>query len=226
MNTTMKNSMKTIATILRERIAALGYSDLKECARDYDIPYELLRKVISNGHLPKDKTLLFYAEKLGLDSTDLLRAVYRQKAPSDMQHIFSTHPVPPPMPDSPSRLAPVLGQAACGAWLESYAVEPDQFEPVELRDPDAFFVVAEGDSMIGGNIPSGALLLVAPSAPVNNGQIVLARMGEEEFTVKTYFKKSDGTTILQPMNPAYEPIVSLPGEPLTVMRVSEIRIKV
>ncbi len=222
----MKSSMKTIATLLKERIAALGYSDLKECARDYDIPYELLRKVISNGHLPKDKTLLFYAEKLGLDSTDLLSAVYRQKAPSDMQHIFSTHPVPPPMPDSPSRLVPVLGQAACGAWLESYAVEPDQFEPVELRDPDAFFVVAEGDSMIGGNIPSGALLLVTPSAPVNNGQIVLARKGEEEFTVKTYFKKSDGTTILQPMNPAYEPIMSLPGEPLTVMRVSEIRIKV
>lgn len=218
--------MKTIANILKERIAELGYTDIKECARDFDIPYELLRKVISNGHLPKDKTLLFYAEKLGLDPTDLIGTAYRQKAPSEMQHIFSADPVPRPAPEADSRLAPVLGRAACGAWLESYAAEPEEYEPVELRDPDAFFVIAEGDSMIGGNIPPGALLLVSPAAPVSNGQIVLARRADEEFTVKTYFKKADGTTILQPMNPAYEPIVSMPGEPLTVMRVSEIRIKV
>ena len=63
MNTAMKTTMKTIATLLKERIAALGYSDLKECARDYELPYELLRKVISNGHLPKDKTLLLYTKK-------------------------------------------------------------------------------------------------------------------------------------------------------------------
>lgn len=218
--------MTTIAMLLKQRIEALGYSDLKECARDFGIPYELLRKVISNGHIPKDKTLLTYAEKLGLDATNLITAAYRQKAPSDMQHIFSVNAVPKPPPTDASRLVPVLGKAACGPWLESYAVEPDQYEPVEGRDRDAFFVIAEGDSMVGGNIPSGALLLVSPSAPVSNGQIVLARREQEEFTIKTYFRKSDGTTILQPMNPAYEPIVNSPEEQVTVLRVSEIRIKV
>ena len=104
-------------------------------------------------------------------------------------------------------------------------MEPDLYEPVEDGDPDAFFVIAEGDSMVGGNIPSGALLLVSPAAQVTNGQIVLARRGEEEYTVKTYFHKSDGTTILQPMNPAYEPLVLSREEPLSVMRISEIRIK-
>lgn len=217
--------MSTIANILRNRIEALGYGDIKECARVYGIPYELLRKVISNGHLPKDTTLLLYAEKLGLNAADLIGAAYRQKAPSNMQHIFSGRPLPKPAPDELTRLVPVLGQAACGAWLESYPMEPDQYEPVELRDPDAFFVISEGESMVGGNITPGALLLVSPSAAVSNGQIVLARRGDEEFTVKTYYRKADGTTILQPMNPAFEPIIVDSGEPLTVMRIAEIRIK-
>ena len=216
--------MATIASLLKERIQSLGYSDIKECARDFDLPYELLRKVISSGHLPKDKTLLLYADKLGMEAEALIRAAYRQKAPGGMEHLFAGRPVPRP-DGGDTRQAPVLGRAACGAWLESYAVEPDQFEPVELRDPDAFFVVAEGESMIGGNIPPGALLLVSPAAPVNNGQIVLARRGEEEFTVKTFYRKSDGTTILQPMNPAFEPLLVEPDEALSVMRVSEIRIK-
>ena len=217
--------MATIASLLKERIQSLGYGDIKECARDFDIPYELLRKVISNGHLPKDRTLLFYAEKLGMDAEQLIRSAYRQKAPGGMEHLFSVRPVPKPGVEGAAHLAPVLGKAACGAWLESYPVEPDQYEPVELRDPDAFFVIAEGESMVGGNIPPGAMLLVSPAAAVANGQIVLARRGDEEFTVKTLYRKADGTTILQPMNSAFEPLLVEPGEPLTVMRVSEIRIK-
>jgi SOS-response transcriptional repressor LexA len=219
--------MATIASILKQRIESLGYADIKECARDFDLPYELLRKVISNGHLPKDKTLLFYAEKLGLDAEELIRTAYRQKAPGGMKHLFSHSAVPKPgaAAGADSRLAPVLGRAACGPWLESYAVEPDQFEPIELRDPDAFFVIAEGESMTGGHIAPGSLLLVSPAASVNNGQIVLARRGDEEFTVKTLYRKADGTTILQPMNAAFEPILVEPGAPLTVMRVTEIRIK-
>lgn len=217
--------MATIATLLKDRIQALGYTDIKECARDYDLPYELLRKVISSGHIPKDKTLLLYAERLGMDAEALIATAYRQKAPGGMEHLFSRRPLPKPGLEPDARLAPVLGKAACGAWLESYPIQPDQYEPVELRDPDAFFVIAEGESMIGGNVAPGSLLLVSPAAPVNNGQIVLARRGEEEFTVKTLFRRADGTTILQPMNPAFEPILVEPGEPLTVMRVAEIRIK-
>jgi SOS-response transcriptional repressor LexA len=222
----MKDKTKTVAEILRERIQELGFADIKECARAYEVPYELLRKAISEGHMPKDKTLLFYAEKFELDAAQLIEAAYRQKAPEPVQHLFRPRPASAAAPPAGIRLAPVLGKAACGPWLESYAVEPDQFEPIEAGEKDAFFVIAEGESMIGGNILPGALLLVAPTAPVHNGNIVLARRGEEEFTVKTYFRKSNGTTILQPMNPAFEPIIVNPSEPLSVMRVTEVRLKV
>ncbi|HUJ76256.1 MAG TPA: S24 family peptidase [bacterium] len=218
--------MKTLADILKARIKELGYTDIKEFARAFDVPYELLRKVISNGHLPKDKTLMVYAEKFNLDLSELISTVYQQKAPTTVQHLFSRRGAPQIVPAGDFRTVPVLGKAACGPWLETHAYETDQMEPVDLRDPDAFFVIAEGESMIGGHIVPGSYLLVSPAAPVANGQIVLARRNEDEFTVKTYHHQADGTTILQPMNPAFEPIVVAPGEPLSVLRITEIRQKV
>jgi SOS-response transcriptional repressor LexA len=220
--------MKTLADLLKARIDELGFEDIKDFARAYQVPYELLRKVISNGHLPKDSTLLFYAKQFDMDPSDLLQAAYRQKAPEPVAHLFGVRALKRGLQAVTEglRTAPVLGKAACGPWLESYSVEPDQFEPVELADPDAFFVVAEGESMIGGNILPGALLLVSPKAPVSNGQIVLARRGDEEFTVKKYFRKADGTVILQPMNPEFEPIIVTKDSPSTVMRITEVRMKV
>ncbi len=216
--------MNNLAEMLKRRIRELGFEDIKECARQHGIPYELLRKVISDGHIPKDKTLLSYAEKLGLDPSELIRTAYRQRVPEGMEHMFESRaPIPRPAPEN--RMAPVLGPAACGEWLETYQVEPDAYEPIDIADRDAFFVIAEGESMIGGNIPPGAHLLVSPSAPVSNGKVVLARRGDDEFTVKTYFRQAGGTTILQPMNPAFEPIVVKPKEPLTIFRIVEVRIK-
>ncbi|MDH4249241.1 MAG: S24 family peptidase, partial [Deltaproteobacteria bacterium] len=147
------------------------------------------------------------------------------KVPTEIRHLIAPRGGFAKPTSHVARQAPVLGRAACGPWLESYASEPDLFEPVETPDPEAFFVIAEGESMIGGHIPSGSYLLVSPKAGVSNGQIVLARRGEDEFTVKTYYRKADGTIILQPLNSAFEPIILEPGEPHTVMRVTEVRIK-
>lgn len=218
-------TMKTLADILKTRIDELGYEDIKECARALDVPYELLRKVISGGHLPKDSTLQLYADKFGLELEDLIKTVYQQKAPMPVKHIFRGGPPRLPAAAGDYRTVPVLGKAACGAWLESHQFEPGMVEPVDIRDPDAFFVVAEGESMIGGNIVPGSYLLVSPSAPVSNGQIVLAKRGEEDYTVKKYFRKADGTTVLQPMNPAFEPLVVAKADPVQVMRVTEVRLK-
>jgi SOS-response transcriptional repressor LexA len=216
--------MKTLAEILRARIEEQGFADIKEFARARDVPYELLRKVVSSGHLPKDTTLELYAKKFGLDLELLIKTVYLQKAPMPVKHIFRGAPRGA-RDVGDYRTVPVLGKAACGAWLESHQFEPGLIEPVDVRDPDAFFVIAEGESMIGGNIVPGSYLLVSPAAPVSNGQVVLARRGEEEFTVKKYFRKADGTTVLEPMNPAFEPLVIDRDQPLSVMRVTEVRMK-
>ncbi|MDH4121608.1 MAG: hypothetical protein OEV94_07880 [Deltaproteobacteria bacterium] len=216
--------MANLADMLKKRVQQLGFEDIKECARQLELPYELFRKVISDGHIPKDKTLLFYADKLGLDSSDLISTAYREKAPETVQHLFERRPMIP-KPSASQRLVPVLGQAACGPWLESASGDPEGFEPVDIADPQAFFVVAEGESMVGAHIPPGAHLLVSPSAPVHNGAIVLAGRNHSEYTVKTLHRHGS-TTILQPMNPAFQPLVVEAGEPLSLLRITEIRIKV
>ncbi len=214
----------SLADIIKGRIAELGYSDLKHCARDYDIPYELLRKVVSEGHLPKEKTLLLYAEKLGIQAGLLLETTYRQRAPVPLQG-WHTEGMTSAKPAAVERgLAPVLGYAACGPWLESQAIPPEEYAPVNITDPDAFFVVAEGDSMTGAHIPEKARLLVSPAAAVRNGDIVLAKNHQGEYTVKKLFRKTDGSSILQPLNPAYEPLLIPPNQPLSVFRIIEVRI--
>ena len=227
-----------LADVLKNQVALLGYRDLKQCALDLDLPYELLRKVISEGHLPKEKTLMLYADKLGISAQLLLETVYRQRSPVPLHGlrgnlasrnatgVSTVDATGVSTVDAKQHLAPVLGYAACGAWLESEAITPEQYAPIDISDPDAFFVIAEGDSMIGANIPEKARLLVSPAMGARNGDIVLAKNLSGEYTVKKLFRKSDGSAILQPLNPAYEPLFIPAHHPLSVFRIVEIRIAI
>ena len=65
---------------------------------------------------------------------------------------------------------------------------------------DVFFLKVKGDSMIGRAIADGDFVMVSPSAPAKDGDIVAARLGEEA-TVKTLTRRG-GRTVLQAANPA------------------------
>jgi len=66
-----------------------------------------------------------------------------------------------------------------------------------------FFLIVDGDSMIGAGINSGDAVLIRRSSKINDGSIVAARIGETG-TLKTLHENENGS-ILQPANPAYEP---------------------
>ena len=63
----------------------------------------------------------------------------------------------------------------------------------------------KGDSMINVGIFDGDLLIVTPQKVANNGDIVVAVIGEEA-TVKTFYREK-GHIRLQPENDAMEPII-------------------
>lgn len=65
---------------------------------------------------------------------------------------------------------------------------------------DVFFLKVKGDSMIGRAIADGDFVMVSPSAPAKDGDIVAARLGEDA-TVKTLTRRG-GRTVLQAANPA------------------------
>jgi len=63
-----------------------------------------------------------------------------------------------------------------------------------------------GESMQEAGILDGDLLAVHRTAEARNGQIVVARVGGDEVTVKR-FRKRGREVVLLPENPAFEPIV-------------------
>ena len=72
------------------------------------------------------------------------------------------------------------------------------------EDPDCFALRVRGDSMIGAGILSGDRVIVHPQPTAENGDIVVALLGDEA-TVKRLSIGENGVWLL-PENPAYEPI--------------------
>lgn len=129
------------------------------------------------------------------------------------------------------RRVPVLNEVRCGEWadctdLDYPAGHADDFTSVSTDDPNAFVVIAKGDSMIGGKIDDGDYLLVEPNKSIQNGNIVLACLRETGKTVKKIFTQESGGVILQPMNPNYDMITlsneRLEAEKAVFYRISQI----
>ena len=77
--------------------------------------------------------------------------------------------------------------------------------PRELAGRGTVFGLrVRGDSMVDAAICDGDIVVVRQQSEAHSGQIVAA-MIDEEATVKVYRRRS-GHVVLEPRNPAYEPI--------------------
>ena len=117
-----------------------------------------------------------------------------------------------PLPGLEQLVLPLVGRVAAGNPIlaqenieQSYAVEPSLFS----RRPD-YLLRVKGMSMKDIGILDGDLLAVARTREARNGQIVVARIGEE-VTVKRFMRTSKGIQLL-PENPDFEPIVVSPDQ--------------
>jgi len=102
---------------------------------------------------------------------------------------------------------PVVGQVAAGEPIlaaeniESYFPIPAEYIP---KNP-TFILNVKGESMINAGIFNGDQLIVEQKATAENGEIVVALVGDSA-TVKTFYKE-DGYYRLQPENDTMEPII-------------------
>lgn len=71
-------------------------------------------------------------------------------------------------------------------------------------DSDCFALRIQGDSMIGAGILDGDKVVVRPQPECQNGEIVIALLGDEA-TCKRFHRDQTGVWLL-PENPAYDPI--------------------
>jgi repressor LexA len=112
---------------------------------------------------------------------------------------------------------PILGRIAAGAPIlaegniEDYA----RVDPALFRPRAHFLLRVRGDSMKDADILDRDLLAVHRTSEVRNGQIVVARLGNEA-TVK-YYRRQGHRVRLEPANAAYQPIeIDLRKQPLTI----------
>lgn len=97
---------------------------------------------------------------------------------------------------------PVVGVVTAG--LPILAVENQEGTMAWDGDPACFALRVRGDSMINAGILDGDKVVVRPQSTADDGQIVVARIGDEA-TVKRLSRKN-GQVWLLPENPNYDPI--------------------
>ncbi len=112
-----------------------------------------------------------------------------------------------PIPSLAQLTLPLIGRVAAGAPIlaqehveQSYAVEPSLF----AKKPD-YLLRVKGMSMRDIGILDGDLLAVQSAKDARNGQIVVARVGEE-VTVKRFKRGPEGIQLL-PENSEFQPIL-------------------
>lgn len=101
-------------------------------------------------------------------------------------------------------LVPILGRVHAGALHEAVA-HAEGFVAVEARRaPRCFALRVVGESMAGREIHDGDVVLVERDAPVRDGDIVVALIGDEA-TIKT-LRRVGRRIVLAAANPAYADI--------------------
>ena len=97
---------------------------------------------------------------------------------------------------------PVIGVVTAGVPILAY--ENQEGTMAWDGEPGCFALRVRGDSMINAGILSGDKVVVRPQQTANDGQIVVARIGDEA-TVKR-LRRRNGEIWLLPENDNYEPI--------------------
>jgi repressor LexA len=124
---------------------------------------------------------------------------------------------------------PLVGRVAAGGPIlaEENIEDHIVLGPEIAGGDDAFALHVRGDSMIEAGIHDGDMVVVRPQRDATSGQIVVARIeneqtGEHEVTVKRFYREA-GRVRLQPENSALEPIyvrdLHLEGVVVAVVRV-------
>ena len=97
---------------------------------------------------------------------------------------------------------PVVGVVTAG--IPILALENQEGTIAWEGDPSCFALRVRGDSMINAAILDGDMVVIRPQQNADDGQIVVARIGDEA-TVKRLSRKN-GEIWLMPENENYEPI--------------------
>ena len=109
---------------------------------------------------------------------------------------------------------PIVGVVTAGVPI--LAIENQEGTMAWDGDPSCFALRVRGESMTGAGILDGDRVIVRPQQTAEDGQIVVARIGDEG-TVKCLSRKN-GEIWLLPENPAFSPIDGTEAEIIGIVK--------
>lgn len=105
---------------------------------------------------------------------------------------------------------PIIGKVTAGKPILAIENIEDTFtlplDFLDINNDNSFILVIRGTSMINAGILDGDYVIIRQQNIAQNGDIVVALLGEEA-TVKRFFKEKNYIR-LQPENPDMEPIIT------------------
>ncbi|MDO8465372.1 MAG: transcriptional repressor LexA [Gallionella sp.] len=109
---------------------------------------------------------------------------------------------------APEFSLPVVGRVAAGAPILAIEHIEDhcRVDPRLFKPRADYLLRVRGHSMRGVGILDGDLLAVHSTKQASSGDIVVARVNDEEVTVKRFHRRSAYLVRLLPENPDFEPI--------------------
>jgi repressor LexA len=106
---------------------------------------------------------------------------------------------------------PMVGEIACGKPIFA----DEDHESYIMADTDIhadFCLKAKGDSMINARIFDGDIVFIKQMPMVENGEIAAVIIDNEATLKRVYYYPEKHKLILNPENPAYEPLVYINDE--------------
>ena len=174
---------------------------------------ELVQDVIDITGMPPTRVEI--AHKLGFRSANAAEDHLRALARKGMIELLPGAARGIRLTDPPG--LPVVGRVAAGSPILAqehiegrYRLDPDIFHP-----RPHYLLRVQGMSMRDAGILDGDLLAVHRSPDIYNGQIVVARVGDE-VTVKRYRMKGSKVWLM-PENPEFQPIIVDADSPTLVL---------
>lgn len=112
---------------------------------------------------------------------------------------------------------PLLGEIACGEPI--WADEDKEHYVMADMDIDAdFCLTAKGDSMVNARINNGDIVFIKQMTLVQNGEIAAVIIDNEATLKRVYYYPDKNKLVLNPENPAYEPLIYI-NEELDTVRI-------
>jgi repressor LexA len=165
--------------------------------------FDLIQQVIDETGMPPTRAEI--ATSLGFKSANAAEEHLRALARKGMITLLPGAARGIRITDPPG--LPVVGRVAAGSPLlaEQHLEGRVRVDPRMFRPKPDYLLRVRGMSMRDAGILDGDLVAVSRAADVRNGQIVVARLGDE-VTVKRYRLQGPEVHLL-PENPAFQPIV-------------------